>query len=295
LDTLKESSSKYGPSVRSNVAVLQKLGCRPLFGVDATRLADDESVRGALAEASSSGKPVFDTIVFNFPHTGGAKAEDIVRNRDVVRGFLQQGAKLLRLRGGKRAGRGAGVGARILVALRKTPFYDGWRVDVLGQEARLAFAGEAPFVGPSLPGYNPVRTHPATREAPGASTDDAPDAPRAVWFTFHHSNASATSTRRFQVEAGIADAARPAPAPPAAPRARPKGDKPGAAGAKGGKGAAGKGGKAVAGLSKAQRRAAKRGRPGGEEAGGGGKRGGAAITADPEAEAALAAVRAMRG
>lgn len=205
-DTFRQAREKYPTALETNVAVLQRLGCRPLFGVDATRLAADPAAANALLEAqtgeasASARLPVFDRIVFNFPHTGGATTADVKRNQSLLRGFLEQASLLLRTRSPGPAGH-AGEEARVLVALRRTPFYESWRCDVQGQACRLDYRGKNPFVAAHFPGYAPVRTHPATREAPGAGGDGsglggAAGAGSADWYVFAHSRASATHARQ---------------------------------------------------------------------------------------------------
>ncbi|KAA0157405.1 hypothetical protein FNF31_05751 [Cafeteria roenbergensis] len=148
-DTFREARDKYPTAVETNVAVLQRLGCRPLFGVDASRLASDPAVASALLEAqtgeasSSARLPAFDRIVFNFPHTGGATTADIKRNQALLRDFLAQAALLLKTRSPGTPVK-AGDEAQVLVALRRTSFYESWRCDVqVVPVLRLVYASSA--------------------------------------------------------------------------------------------------------------------------------------------------------
>ena len=307
-DTFREARDKYPTAVETNVAVLQRLGCRPLFGVDASRLASDPAVASALLEAqtgeasSSARLPAFDRIVFNFPHTGGATTADIKRNQALLRDFLAQAALLLKTRSPGTPVK-AGDEAQVLVALRRTSFYESWRCDVQGQACRLDFRGTKPFVAAQFPGYAPVRTHPATREAPGAGGDGsglggAAGAGSADWYTFSHSRASATHARQA-AKFGPAVAAEKRAAAASAKAAQPDDAASPAAAAEPSKRAlklarrrrrAEAETAAAAAQSKGAGRAAKRGRAAPPSGAAVDKR---AKSLDPEAEAALAAAMLM--
>ncbi len=100
--------------------------------------------------AGADGRP-FDAVVFNFPHVGGSRSEDVAANQDLLRGFFTAARALLcgddsgTAGAGKRrrlddhvfaaeaAGAGGG-GPEVHVTLRRTPFYDSWGVDELAEE-----------------------------------------------------------------------------------------------------------------------------------------------------------------
>jgi hypothetical protein len=53
------------------------------------------------------------------------------------------------------------------ITLRKSPFYDSWDVEGLAAECGYECVRVASFRASDFPGYTPVRTHPAFRDAPG--------------------------------------------------------------------------------------------------------------------------------
>jgi len=81
-----------------------------MFDIDATRLHTIPSI-------VPEGK-LYDRVVFNFPHAGGATRAAVARNRAVVAGFLCAAADVVQP---------YPVG-EIHITMRKGAFYDSWGV-----------------------------------------------------------------------------------------------------------------------------------------------------------------------
>jgi len=153
-DTRDAVVTKY-PEGDGVIRTLRSLGARVFHGVDGTKLEEfGNTVAGP-----------FDRIVFNYPHVGGSTQEDVLVNRELLTGFFRSAAARL-----APASEGGAAG-EIHVTLRKTPFYDSWKIHDLAREAGLVLAKEFPFEGAKFAGYEPRRTSPAVREAP--STEGA--------------------------------------------------------------------------------------------------------------------------
>jgi 25S rRNA (uracil2634-N3)-methyltransferase len=154
-DSRQATLRKYEESAAS-LRVLSNGNAAALFNVDATALHECQAL---------SSLDAFDKIVFNFPHTGGATGKDVVRNCDMLSRFFGAAQRLLRCDT-------AANPATILVALRKTSFYDSWNIGQLAQAQGLRVARKTPFRAATYGGYAVARTSPAAlRDAP--STDNA--------------------------------------------------------------------------------------------------------------------------
>lgn len=163
-DSLSDLAWKY-PEAKTNVELLQNLGVKVFHSVDATRLQDQQWILDPFSQSpkadAPAGKvkgdsPVFDRIIFNFPHVGGSAHEDIVANRAMLKGFFESAGRLLRDDG------------EIHVALRRNSFYDSWRILNVAKAVGLVLAKEIPFDTARYSGYVVRRTTPAQREAPSA-------------------------------------------------------------------------------------------------------------------------------
>ena len=78
------------------------------FSVDATRLDKQSWLRAAAP---------FHSIVFNFPHLGGATEADVAKNQTLLRTFFYSTREYVHPTRGQ-----------VLVSLRDTLFYNRWNV-----------------------------------------------------------------------------------------------------------------------------------------------------------------------
>jgi 25S rRNA (uracil2634-N3)-methyltransferase len=157
-DTRRELLRKY-QGVKSTIDSLQRIGCKVVHGVDATKL---EAV-----EELEVGVDMFQRIVFNFPHIGGSTQEDVKLNQELLLQYFKQSKLFLTPNGGEAH-----------VALRSTSFYDSW--DVVGQaeEAGFRLLRKEPFQTDNLLSYENQRTS-------GESTmRQAPSIENAVRYRF---------------------------------------------------------------------------------------------------------------
>lgn len=121
----------------SNMGYLKAFGSTVLLGVDATALRD------------SLGSWLFDTIVFQFPHTGSRESvQGHNPNFILVRDFLKSAALQLR------------IGGRVLITAVDSPHYQG--AFQFGETAKIA--GFAPpesyaFDPNAFSGYEHTMTH----------------------------------------------------------------------------------------------------------------------------------------
>ncbi|RLN87904.1 hypothetical protein BBJ28_00016225 [Nothophytophthora sp. Chile5] len=123
------------------------------FGVDATALEKESWLEGA---------PPFQSIVFNFPHLGGATEEDVVKNQTLLREFFFSTRKFLHPTRGQ-----------VLVSLRNTLFYNRWKIQEQAAASGFKLKRTEPFDASIYSGYEPQRTHPATFRGEPPSTTGA--------------------------------------------------------------------------------------------------------------------------
>eukprot|EP00457_Paulinella_chromatophora_P007198 gb/GEZN01007219.1/.p1 GENE.gb/GEZN01007219.1/~~gb/GEZN01007219.1/.p1 ORF type:complete len:409 (-),score=57.78 gb/GEZN01007219.1/:315-1541(-) len=139
LDVLR----KY-PEARETVRALRLAGARVIYGVDARHLEQEPSLCSDR----------YDRIVFNFPHVGGSKPEDVQRNQVLLRAFFSSAKSILSTHG------------QIHVALRGNDFYKSWDIEAQARQAGLPCLHVCPFDPSLFPGYRNCRTNPAFRDAP---------------------------------------------------------------------------------------------------------------------------------
>ncbi|GAA5867341.1 hypothetical protein JCM8547_003313 [Rhodosporidiobolus lusitaniae] len=113
-DSLQTCSQKY-PDLSLHVSALREAGATVLFGVDATKLEENKSVRefaglgkvrnrpgkgkGRELAGIEDGKGGFDKIVFNFPHIGQGitdQSRNIRQNQTLLLDFYRSASLLLR-------------------------------------------------------------------------------------------------------------------------------------------------------------------------------------------------------
>jgi len=152
-DSYPQLLEKYSES-DNIVRTLKALGAAVWHSVDAT---DFEKLPASAAAAALAGP--FDRVIFNFPHIGGSTPEDVMTNQELLTGFFK--AALPRL---------APEAGEIHVALRRTVFYDSWKIVDLAKAAGLVLVKIVPFDAQAFAGYEPRRTSPATREAPSTQS-----------------------------------------------------------------------------------------------------------------------------
>lgn len=155
-DSFKELMDKYGNTVRVNTSELRNVpGVHVIHKVDATQLDSDPRLSSF----------AFDRIIFNFPHLGGSKDEDVAANTEMLSTFFNAGRKMLRP---FRAGQDPVP--EIHVTLRDTAFYNKWDLRNVAADKSCSMKVSEVMPFESIPyvgrGYAPVRTNPAFREAP---------------------------------------------------------------------------------------------------------------------------------
>jgi 25S rRNA (uracil2634-N3)-methyltransferase len=158
LDSLPKLLEKYPTTASTTLSTLRRLGARIAHRVDALDLS------GTLPdELHETG---FDRVVFNFPHVGGATAEDVAANQKVVREFARSACGLLRP--GPTVANSRQT-PQVHVTLRATPFYQSWNVGRVAEETgEVKLVKTVPFDAEAFQalGYAEVRTNPAARDAP---------------------------------------------------------------------------------------------------------------------------------
>ena len=102
-----------------------------LYGVDATALEANEELFKLPAHAPRNARPKlrrFHRVVFNFPHAGGGSTRaDVEVNQELLRDFFASAGRVIRRNG------------EVHVALRRSPFYQSWKIKDQGEAAGLAF------------------------------------------------------------------------------------------------------------------------------------------------------------
>jgi 25S rRNA (uracil2634-N3)-methyltransferase len=155
-DSLKDVTTKYADTYPRLQDLRTSRGVIIHHNVDATKLSTDERFNAY----------EFDKVIFNFPHVGGGKEEDVEVNKVMLGGFFREARDILRNGGG-------GVGGEVHVSLRDTPFYEKFKIETLAEEQGYELVERVPFDTErwTALGYKPQRTNPAVRAAP--SLEDA--------------------------------------------------------------------------------------------------------------------------
>ncbi|KAL4151230.1 hypothetical protein PRNP1_008247 [Phytophthora ramorum] len=151
-DSKGDLKEKY-PNALLNCDALETAGAQVHFDVDATHL-QKESWLGV-------GEP-FQSIVFNFPHLGGATEEDVANNQKLLREFFYSTRPYLHPTRGQ-----------VLVSLRNTLFYNRWKVHEQAAASGFKMKRTEPFDASIYSGYEPQRTHPASFRGEPPSTTGA--------------------------------------------------------------------------------------------------------------------------
>ncbi|ETI37881.1 hypothetical protein F442_16112 [Phytophthora nicotianae P10297] len=123
------------------------------FDVDATHLEKENWLNGA--------QP-FQSIVFNFPHLGGATEEDVANNQKLLRDFFYSTRPYLHPTRGQ-----------VLVSLRNTLFYNRWKIQEQAAASGFKLKRTEVFDASIYSGYEPQRTHPASFRGEPPSTTGA--------------------------------------------------------------------------------------------------------------------------
>ncbi|KAI9025981.1 hypothetical protein CLU79DRAFT_682849, partial [Phycomyces nitens] len=143
---------KYGEEVKDNVAYIEALGGKVLYGVDATQLDKCKGIRHDL----------FSRIVFNFPHAGsGIKDQNrnVRANQELMSAFFASAAP--RLTDGKQKGvaeKEPLAHGEIHVSMKTCKPYNLWAVRNLAKSGNLATKTTFKFHPEDYPGYEHRRT-----------------------------------------------------------------------------------------------------------------------------------------
>ncbi|RLN44716.1 hypothetical protein BBO99_00003241 [Phytophthora kernoviae] len=152
-DSKMDLKEKYSNALL-NCDALETAGAEVHFDVDATYLEQHNWL-------DESATP-FQSIVFNFPHLGGATEEDVVNNQKLLREFFYSTRKFLHPTRGQ-----------VLVSLRNTLFYNRWQIQEQAAASGLKLKRTEPFDANIYSGYEPQRTHPASFRGEPPSTTGA--------------------------------------------------------------------------------------------------------------------------
>ncbi|XP_052178959.1 uncharacterized protein At4g26485-like [Diospyros lotus] len=140
LDSRELVEEKH-PSARTNLQLLEQLGCTILHQVDATAMIRDPRLDSKL----------FDRIVFNFPHAGFTFKESdpsqIKLHKSVVKGFLRNAYEMLRKSG------------QVHITHKTSHPFSKWKVKKLAEGVGLKLAEEVEFYLYEYPGYINKRGH----------------------------------------------------------------------------------------------------------------------------------------
>ncbi|KAE8987733.1 hypothetical protein PR003_g22626 [Phytophthora rubi] len=151
-DSKVDLKEKY-PNALLNYDALETAGAEVHFGVDATHLEKESWLEAA--------EP-FQSIVFNFPHLGGATEEDVANNQKLLRDFFYSTRQHLHPTRGQ-----------VLVSLRNTLFYNRWKIQEQAAASGFKMKRAEPFDASIYSGYEPQRTHPASFRGEPPSTSGA--------------------------------------------------------------------------------------------------------------------------
>ncbi|KNC76546.1 hypothetical protein SARC_10959, partial [Sphaeroforma arctica JP610] len=144
-DTYDVLKTKYGDEVDGFIQQLIDSNARVQHGIDATKLHEAKKLARSGEETA-----VFDTIVFNFPHTGaGIKntERNILANQEMLTNFFESAYKVLSEKG------------EIHLTIKLGEPYSQWRVAKLAERATdLYLKNSQPFDCTLYPGYEHRRT-----------------------------------------------------------------------------------------------------------------------------------------
>ncbi|KAI9990088.1 hypothetical protein PInf_020398 [Phytophthora infestans] len=151
-DSKLDLKEKY-PNALLNCDALETAGAEVHFDVDATHLEKESWLDGA--------QPL-QSIVFNFPHLGGATEEDVANNQKLLRDFFYSTRRYLHPTHGQ-----------ALVSLRNTLFYNRWKIQEQAAASGFKLKRTEVFDASIYSGYEPQRTHPASLRGEPPSTTGA--------------------------------------------------------------------------------------------------------------------------
>ncbi|ETI37882.1 hypothetical protein, variant [Phytophthora nicotianae P10297] len=151
-DSKLDLKEKYSNALL-NCDALETAGAEVHFDVDATHLEKENWLNGA--------QP-FQSIVFNFPHLGGATEEDVANNQKLLRDFFYSTRPYLHPTRGQ-----------VLVSLRNTLFYNRWKIQEQAAASGFKLKRTEVFDASIYSGYEPQRTHPASFRGEPPSTTGA--------------------------------------------------------------------------------------------------------------------------
>ncbi|KAK1928611.1 25S rRNA (uridine-N(3))-methyltransferase [Phytophthora citrophthora] len=151
-DSKVDLKEKYSNALL-NCDALETAGAEVHFDVDATHLENQNWL---------DGEQPFQSIVFNFPHLGGATEEDVANNQKLLRDFFYSTRQYLHPSRGQ-----------VLVSLRNTLFYNRWKIQEQAAASGFKLKRTEVFDASIYSGYEPQRTHPASFRGDPPSTTGA--------------------------------------------------------------------------------------------------------------------------
>ncbi|GLD93640.1 hypothetical protein PINS_up002245 [Pythium insidiosum] len=181
-DSKRELREKY-PNAFVNEDALETAGAAVHYSVDATALE-----RESWIEAASP----FQSVVFNFPHLGGATEEDVENNQRLLREFFFSTRQFIHPTQGQ-----------VLVALRNTLFYNRWDIEAQAKASGFKLKRIEKFDASLYSGYQPQRTHPA------AFRGEPPSTSNARYFIFSKDASASPEDPRSQKPLSTATSEKP--------------------------------------------------------------------------------------